>query len=556
MVENNTHNIHIKKRTKRFAAMGILVVLFLGVLFGVLLSRKKGDNPAGEGLEDGIYQIPVSLEGGSGKAAVLSPAVFEIQDGKIRVLLEWSSPNYDYMRVGEEKYLSICQGEGSVFLINLSSFEPQKIVADTTAMSVPHEIEYELVPDIEKAEKAEELRESFLEFEREGTEGNYQKIKNLLNVEKSSKRQGEDLEAAEKTEDTVVPRTIPSLKKISSLSLEYARQFAVDYYEGGYVLLEIAQSGTYLVVPEGKEVPEGLDADIIVLSKSLEHIYLAATSAMDLFCSLDAVDKITLSGTDVDGWYIKEAKKAMEDGHMVYAGKYRTPDYERILAGGCDLAIESTMIYHNPEVKEKLETLGIPVLVERSSYESHPLGRMEWIKLYGALLGEEEKAEKCFSNAVSDFQEVEKDGDTGKTAAFFSVNSNGSVSVRKSGDYISKMISLSGGHYIFEDLTSENSLSTMNLQMESFYAQAKEADYLIYNSAIEGEIHTLSDLYEKNELFREFKAVKNGNVWCTGQNMFQESMGIVAMMEDMHTMFTKEDAKDEDMTYLHQVRGE
>ena len=62
----------------------------------------------------------------------------------------------------------------------------------------------------------------------------------------------------------------------------------------------------------------------------------------------------------------------------------------------CDLAIESTMIYHNPEVKEKLEQLGIPVLVERSSYESHPLGRTEWMKLYAVLLGKEEAAETAF----------------------------------------------------------------------------------------------------------------------------------------------------------------
>ena len=71
---------------------------------------------------------------------------------------------------------------------------------------------------------------------------------------------------------------------------------------------------------------------------------------------------------------------------MLYVGKYSAPDYETILSQGCNLAIESTMIYHSPEIQEKLETLGIPVLVERSSYESHPLGRMEWMKLYGCLL--------------------------------------------------------------------------------------------------------------------------------------------------------------------------
>ena len=58
------------------------------------------------------------------------------------------------------------------------------------------------------------------------------------------------------------------------------------------------------------------------------------------------------------------------------------------------------MIYHTPEVKEKLEALGIPVLVERSSYETDPLGRMEWIKLYGALTGHYAEAAAFFDSRM------------------------------------------------------------------------------------------------------------------------------------------------------------
>ena len=123
------------------------------------------------------------------------------------------------------------------------------------------------------------------------------------------------------------------------------------------------------------------------------NIYLVATSAMDLFRAIDGIDNIRLSGTKENGWYIQEAKDAMEAGDMIYAGKYNAPDYELILNEGCDLAIESTMIHHNPEVQEKLEQFGIPVMVERSSYEPHPLGRTEWMKLYAVLLGKEDVAE-------------------------------------------------------------------------------------------------------------------------------------------------------------------
>ena len=79
-----------------------------------------------------------------------------------------------------------------------------------------------------------------------------------------------------------------------------------------------------------------------------------------------------LSGTSAENWYLPEAKEAMENGEISYAGKYSAPDYERIVSANCGLAIENTMIYHTPEVKEQLEKFGIPVLVERSSYESDP----------------------------------------------------------------------------------------------------------------------------------------------------------------------------------------
>ena len=204
----------------------------------------------------------------------------------------------------------------------------------------------------------------------------------------------------------------------------------------------------------------------------------------------------------------------MESGNMIYAGKYNAPDYELILNEGCDLAIESTMIHHNPEVQEKLEQFGIPVMVERSSYESHPLGRTEWMKLYAVLLGKEDVAETAFKEQSDKLDKVlaSDDKDTGKTVAFFYINSTGAVNVRKNNDYVSNMIELAGGKYVPEDTgESDNALSTMNMQMEEFYAKAKDADYIIYNSTIDGELSTIDELLAKSNLLADFKAVKDGN---------------------------------------------
>ena len=497
------------------------------------------------GLSDGSYTVEGSLEGGSGRASITSPVSLTIKEGKVTASIEFSSPYYDYMIVDGEKYEPVNTDGNSTFEIPVAGFDTAiPVTADTVAMSEPHEIEYTITLDAATVKEAGEA-----EAESKAAE------KDTDSVEASSSEQTDAVEEPA-PQDEKLEHEIPEIKGLTydhSMDLEYATQFAVDYYNDGYKLVTIAQEGEYLVVPEGAEVPEGLDSEITVLQQPLDHIYLVATSAMDLFRAIDGIDYITLSGTNADGWYVEEAKEALENGSITYAGKYSAPDYELIVSSGCDLAIESTMIYHSPEVREKLEEFGIPVLVEHSSYESDPLGRMEWLKLYAALLNKETEAEEYFNSQTDLLTDVLGAENTGKTVAFFSINSNGYVTVRKSGDYISKMIELAGGKYIFQDLGDDNALSTMNMQMEEFYAGAKDADYIIYNSAIETELHSLDELLAKSSLLADFKAVKDGNVWCTQKSLFQETTGIATMISDMHTMLTSEDPDLSQLTYMYRL---
>lgn len=337
-----------------------------------------------------------------------------------------------------------------------------------------------------------------------------------------------------------------------SAELEYAEKFSIEYTREGYTLLHIAEEGEFLVVPEGEAVPANVSKEIAVLQRPLENIYLAATSAMDYFRSMDGLDAIRFSGTQAEGWYIAEAGDAMERGDILYAGKYSAPDYEQIIAQNCDLAIESTMIYHTPEVKENLEHFGIPVLVDRSSYESHPLGRTEWVKVYGALLGKEDVAEKRMAEQSARLKTMEEAESTGKKVGFFYVSSRGYVNVRKSGDYVSKMIELAGGEYLFSDLgAGDTALSTINLQMEEFYAAARDADILIYNSTIDREWHSLDAFLAECPLLADSKAVQNGEIWCTTQNMFQETMCLGDMIQEFGAVIRGEDG--EDLKYLYRL---
>lgn len=104
-------------------------------------------------LADGTYDIDLDFEGGSGKASISSPAKVTISDGTAVATVEWSSPNYDYMIVDNQKYLPVNTDGNSVFEIPVTLDVPMQVIGDTVAMSKPHEIEYTLTFNSDTAQK-------------------------------------------------------------------------------------------------------------------------------------------------------------------------------------------------------------------------------------------------------------------------------------------------------------------------------------------------------------------------------------------------------------------
>ena len=537
---------------KKWIAGGLLVLGLLGMCgcsSQAFVSEQQTETvltkeETGWEFQDGTYQMEVELLGGSGRASVTSPAKVEIKDGKAVATLEWSSPNYDYMVVDGEKYLPVNTEGNSVFQIPVEAFDQDIVViADTVAMSTPHEIEYTL---------------------------NFHAGENGQNAAKADTTGQEDSDGAEKGQQTAAVGGNPAktaaapLTYDHSMELSYAENFAVDYYEGGYKLLTTRLNGDrILIVPKHQQAPEDAEAlvspsaegepgKLIVLQEPVKNLYLVASSVMDMFAQLDSMDAISMCGLKEEDWYIPAAKQAMKDGTLLYAGKYSQPDYELLLSQNCSMAIENSMIYHTPEVMEKLDEFGIPTLVEYSSYEEHPLGRVEWVRFFGALLDQEEKADQLFEKQKEALKRVEAEESTGKTVAFFYITSNGLVQVRQSTDYIPKMIELAGGKYVFENLGDPDSRrSTVNLQLEDFYDGAQDADFLVYNTTIDRQVQTLEDLLKKCSLLKDFKAVKNHQVWCTTEDMYQQSMSAGNLIEDFHRMLTGD---DKETRYLYRLK--
>ena len=192
-------------------------------------------------------------------------------------------------------------------------------------------------------------------------------------------------------------------------TIENAELFSIYRYEGGFTVIEVADAGRYLLIPEGAEVPTGLEEDATLIQLPVQAAYVATESAMALIdgIEIDAeADPVKLSGCE------GLALNRMASEQLSFAGAWNAPDYTALLTNGCDLAIlpeafsdAETVAEEDraaaAEVAGRLELLGIPAFVDRSAAEETELGRLEWIRIYGALLGCEDAANAAYAAAVA-----------------------------------------------------------------------------------------------------------------------------------------------------------
>lgn len=335
-----------------------------------------------------------------------------------------------------------------------------------------------------------------------------------------------------------------------SLELEYAKNFAVDYYKGGYVLAKDGSGKMFLIVPEGKETPKSLAEGTVVLQAPLTNTCISNTPFASLIDSVGALDRVSLVSTEMDGWYLDNMVQAMKDQKIQFAGAYKSLDYERIAAQKTPLVVLPRTASTMPEVIDPLGELGIPVLYDHSSEEDHPLGRVEWVKLIGAIFGMDEQAAKIF-DAQKQKVEAIANANTGKTAAIFYTTSKG-LSARNGGDYIAKMYELAGGVYINKDLNPDKT-GTTSMSYEEFYASAQNADYIIY-VCMGNRPKDIAELISYNELLGDFKAVKNGSVWLSSPNFYQSVGSIGTIIEDMNKIITDTSGSLQEVNHFYKIK--
>ena len=317
---------------------------------------EKTDGETVDTPEDGTY-VPTlfTVTGGTGKVKITCPEVV-VTEGEAQARIEFSSPHYEWVKVNDVQYdpenADDADRDNSVFRIPVRLDEEMTISGLTTAMSEPHEIEYTLFISLTQEDKKSTADGAGEDAEgKDGAEdssGNGAEI----NGENDSadgmddgEDDGEDIPAAgkqaSKSENASRPPALEGLTFVSAMETSYAETFDIYSYQPAdgsteevYRLIDVHNSGQYLLLPEGsgsdksaasQKILKNLPSSITVLQAPLDNIYVAATSSMALFVGAGAISQVKLTGTKEDGWYIDAPKKALADGSMVYAGKYSAP---------------------------------------------------------------------------------------------------------------------------------------------------------------------------------------------------------------------------------------
>ncbi len=494
----------------------ILAVLLAGVLLAGgcgAAQQTSSEMSAAQITEDGTYRPGTfRWSGGSGRVQLSCDQV-TIVNGSAEAEITFSSPYYEYARIGDTKLDGVYTEDTSTFSVPVELDQETELIGCTTAMSEPHEITYTVYISLEADDESQPAAND-----------NDASDDGVSAQERVREAVREDVEEAAPEIDGLVFER--------QMELQYAKCFDVFYYQNGYKVLSVPDGSRYLLVPEGMDAPDQLPEDLVVIHQNPDCIYMAATAAMSLFSAIDSLDAVKFTGTDVDGWAITAPREALQNGSMQYAGKYSAPDYELLLNAGCDLAIESTMILHAPDVKEQLNRLGIPVLTDWSGYESSVLGRMEWIRAYGALMNREDAAEECFQKEIASVDMTAEAG--GKTIAYFSISSGNLALVPGNEDYIVQMLESGGADYAFSGIEqSDQSSASLRISLEELYASAVDADIIIYNGTISNDVNSLDTFLSKYELMADFRAVKEGQVYVSDRTLYQSTDCAIEFINDV-----------------------
>lgn len=323
---------------------------------------------------------------------------------------------------------------------------------------------------------------------------------------------------------------------------------------------------SWLLLPEGVDKVSGAPAGVNIMTfRDRQNIMVSSASTMALINAMDALSKVPMTTADTT-WRIQEIKDAIDKGTVKEVGKYSKPDYEQIISIGAEkhvtFAVFSTMLDSVPDVYDQLtKTCNLRIMRDQSSYESHPLGRTEWIKIYGEIFDMRDKSDAVFNGQVEILNETTSkinvpEAERKTVLIFYTTSTKDTFYVRNAADYVTELVNLGGGKQVAE--ISPGKSGNTKMTQELFIEKCSQADYVLYNwtsgaSGVKDE--SLQGLIDARlgDWFKDFKAYKEGNVWRTSNDFYQKMDKMGEMVADIYKMLYGENVSDT-LTYVNRLK--
>jgi len=322
------------------------------------------------------------------------------------------------------------------------------------------------------------------------------------------------------------------MPKGAPLHLRYASCFHVEYLGNGQKRVIDGAGRSLLLVPWGQKVGVIPKGDTVIRIP-VKRVVTRWTTIPPLLGVLGVMDSIVGVTTRKEWWHIKEIRRRIEQGSIKCLGGSTTIDYEGLRALSPDVFFAGQW-----EDTCKLNELGLPFAVVTEYLENDPLGRLEWIKFFAAFYNREREAAKFFDNVcrnVSRLSERVKGVKEWPKVLWGTINAQEMVYVPRTGSYVARMIAMSGGNYVFRQLSGTLSAS---ISLEELYAKGKDSDIFIYSGSLpEYGIKTIQGLVTRYPILSDLKPIKEGKVWCFQPWYWESIEKTDEIIEDLAAIF-------------------
>lgn len=328
-----------------------------------------------------------------------------------------------------------------------------------------------------------------------------------------------------------------SAEEAAELGIEHAELFTIDYLENDMKHVTDGDGRELLFVPRDAEVPEGYE-DAQVIRTPIQAGLFCSTPQVGLLGALDdetLYDTIAAVTTEKDAWTVPEITERMENGQIAYVAQdhWTAGNMEEITTLQPDVVLISGGDESAVQLAAQLDEVEIPYVVITEWMEPTSEGKLEWMKLIGALYNLDEEADAIYDAKLETVAELKEAAaavpEEERPVVAVGMIYDGVVYTQGKDSSTAKEIESAGGVYALNDLEGEGSVQ---IGMEEFVDKAKDADVLIYSSQI---TYTPSKEYlaELEPLLTEFKAYQNDTVYVYAKDYYMASAAVDEKFEDL-----------------------